>query len=319
MSRRPGVALSAAGRAVGCSSVIVGAATTLLIIFGALFGSLVQVESALQVSSFSDYQLLLRQSDVQGALRLGDYREAVLLREAADCPSGPVGAGNGGVRCDLLVLVLRPPADGAPFRPRYEAFNYGRRYAMFAMPDGGPVDVLAATRAAATVRFAQGDPSLEARLLELEAAGGNPIAIPPLRVNAQGAGEALRMRLELVVEDFAARVGEAATYGGVLPLFLPLLSPLVLGPLLLAISVLRWGLHLLRRRREMAYWPGRRLPLGRYGRVIGWGVLSAAAPFLIVLPFLGVGLLDPFSITLGLSALNAAAILVVSGRLDAAP
>lgn len=323
-------------RRAGFASIAVGLLMSLGLVANAILGTLGLGSQSFGVldttyNNYTDaYLYWVRGEDGyadSGLFTQGAYGELVLLKEASNCPSGPVGIRNGGVPCDVLVLVRKNPIDFGNIAAieDYGLFNLemggSDRYTFVTMPDTADLkDILGDTREAARIGFAGADQERLAELDRLEAAGENPLNIPPLRVVEDGAGELTRMRLAIFTDNLQKGITAANAYqtGGVLGGILSnLILPLVLGPLLLFISMLRWGRHLLRGQREMAYLPGKRMRLGRYGTVIGIGTGLVALPFVLVALVWG-GDLPLLWLVLGLSVGNALLMIQVSQGLDRA-
>lgn len=325
--------LTPSQRLTGAMSVVIGSLMSLVFVANAVFSTLglgLRSFGALDEAwGYTDsYLYSVRGDDFYGEsgaglFSKGAYGELVLLKEANDCPNGRVGARNGGVPCDLLVLVRKNPIDTGSFAAIQDSYYFDLsaggpdRYTFIAMPDTAePSDIPGDTREAARIGFAGADQERLAELDRREAAGENPLNIPPFRVVEDGAGELTRMRLTLFTDNLQKGITVANAYqtGGVLGGILSnLIFPIVLGPLLLFISMLRWGRHLLRGQREMAYLPGKRMRLGRYGIVIGIGTIVVALPFVLLALFAE---LPPLSLGIGLIVVNAVLTIMESRGLD---
>ena len=109
---------------------------------------------------------------------------------------------------------------------------------------------------------------------------------------------------ELVVDSFYVVVSAAGS-----------------GYVLIALTILRWGLAVMSDRSTMAYFPGRAARTGRYGAVTGVLTVLATLPvgfFLFIFPVFGSG--DPIVLLFELAYLlvvaNAVGMIAFASRID---
>ena len=109
--------------------------------------------------------------------------------------------------------------------------------------------------------------------------------------------------------------------GGFADLFAYLGLIFFVGPLLLTLTMLRWGLAVMNDRSTMAYFPGRAARVGRYGAVTGVLTVLATLPvgyFLFIFPVFGSG--DPIVNLLELGYLlivaTAVGMIAFASRID---
>ena len=107
----------------------------------------------------------------------------------------------------------------------------------------------------------------------------------------------------------------------VIDAFYVVVSAVASGYVLIALTILRWGLAVINDQPTMAYFPGRTARVGRYGRVTGALTVLAMLPFVIpffIYPIFGSDepIIPLFSLAYLLAVVNAVGMIAFASRLD---
>jgi hypothetical protein len=95
----------------------------------------------------------------------------------------------------------------------------------------------------------------------------------------------------------------------------------IIGPFLIILTTLRWGIAVFRDRPTMAYFPGRVARTGRYGAVTGVLMILASLPFgyfLFVFPIFAFEGVNPFQVLYAAVMATAIGMIAFARRLNRA-